>query len=272
MTPAFHRVQTALRGRPTRGRLLLVLVGAACLWACDSKSRGQQQTASSSDREVVSSTSAPVEDADEDHTQVQVPLDPPSKAALHEYTAHIEGEGPLWTRIETSLGAIHCQLYEERAPITVANFVGLATGKKSWFDAETGRVRRDVPYYDGVIFHRVIPNFLVQTGDRTSSGAIGPGYTLPDEFDPKLSHSEAGVLSMANKGRPDSAGSQWFITEAPAPHLDGRHSIFGKCRDIEAVKKIARVPTGPTNRPQDPPHIVDISFYRASDDLRVEQE
>lgn len=114
-------------------------------------------------------------------------------------------------RIQTSLGAIDVELYPALAPKTVENFLSLV--KKG--------------YYDGQIFHRVIPEFMIQTGDPTGTGTGGPGYEFDDEFTPELNHGQAGVLSMANAG-PDTNGSQFFITVAPAPWLDGKHSVFGR--------------------------------------------
>ena len=113
--------------------------------------------------------------------------------------------------IKTTKGDIELDLYADRTPVTVANFVNLA---------QRG-------YYDGVTFHRVIPNFMVQGGDPTGSGAGGPGYRFEDEFDPGLRHDSAGILSMANAG-PGTNGSQFFITHLPTPHLDGHHTVFGK--------------------------------------------
>ena len=234
---------------------LLVLALLVLLSGCDSKSRGESQTPGSDDRD--DKTEAAGESPGESSAQ------PPEESDLAKYTSDLDGEGALHAIIQTSLGEIRCRLYPERAPVTVANFVGLARGEKAWKNPETGELETDKPFYDGVIFHRVIPNFMIQSGDRTGTGTGGPGYTLPDEFDPSLRHDEPGVLSMANKGEPDSGGSQFFILETPAPHLDERHSIFGKCEDMDIVRKIARVPTGPDNRPKKPPVIEDITFERA---------
>jgi len=136
-------------------------------------------------------------------------------------------------KIETSMGEIQADLYADKAPKTVANFVTLA---------EKG-------FYDGVIFHRVIPNFMIQTGDPTGTGRGGPGYNFADEFSPDLRHDKPGVLSMANAG-PNTNGSQFFITEVPTPHLNNRHSIFGQVTSgMDVVKKIANAPTGAHDKP-----------------------
>ncbi|AWV88318.1 peptidylprolyl isomerase [Bradymonas sediminis] len=190
-------------------------------------------------------------------------LDPPTPSDLARFTADIEGDGPLQATIKTDLGTIECALFEAQAPIAVANFVGLATGQKNWIDPSTGHEKQDTPFYNGSGFYRVIPNFFIQAGDPTATGVGGPGYLLPDEISDELSHAMPGTLSMANRGKPDSAGSQWFITAAPIPHLDGRHTIFGHCENLDVVRSIATVPAGPDDRPQDPPKILDIQFSRA---------
>jgi len=138
-------------------------------------------------------------------------------------------------KIETTLGDIQADLFAEEAPKTVENFVTLA--KKG--------------FYDGIIFHRVIPNFMIQTGDPTGTGRGGPGYSFEDEFSPKLRHDKAGVFSMANSG-PNSNGSQFFITEAATPHLDDRHSVFGKVTEgMDIVNRIANAPRDGMDRPDD---------------------
>jgi len=138
--------------------------------------------------------------------------------------------------IETTLGTIKIELFAKEAPDTVANFIKLA---------EKG-------YYDGVIFHRVIPGFMIQGGDPTGTGRGGPGYTILDEFHPKLRHNKAGILSMANAG-PDTGGSQFFITLAATPHLDDRHAIFGQVIEgQDVVKKIGDTPRDRGDRPTTP--------------------
>lgn len=139
-------------------------------------------------------------------------------------------------KIETSNGDIYADLYADKAPKTVDNFVQLA--KKG--------------YYDGLIFHRVIPGFMIQTGDPTGTGRGGPGYTFADEFSPALKHDKVGVISMANAG-PNTNGSQFFITDAPTPYLDGRHSVFGQVtQGADVVKQIANVSRDGSDRPLTP--------------------
>ena len=130
------------------------------------------------------------------------------------------GEG-LFAELKTTKGTILCQLEPQRTPITVANFVALAKGEQKNSAKGPG-----VKYFDGLVFHRVIADFMIQGGDPTGSGMGGPGYVFPDEFDAGLKHDKAGVFSMANAG-PGTNGSQFFITHGPTPWLDGKHSIFG---------------------------------------------
>jgi cyclophilin family peptidyl-prolyl cis-trans isomerase len=152
---------------------------------------------------------------------------------------------------QTSMGDIHCTLFPDKAPETVANFIGLATGKKQWTNPKTGKVEKAVPLYDGTTFHRVIPDFMIQGGDPIGNGTGGPGYSFKDEFTDDLKFDVPGRLAMANSG-PSTNGSQFFITEVPTPHLNGRHTIFGQCTDEEVVQKIARVSTGANNKPLTP--------------------
>lgn len=162
----------------------------------------------------------------------------------------------------TTAGDLTCELFPKQAPKTVANFNGLATGTKEWTNPETRKKQQGVPLYNGTIFHRVIPNFMVQGGDPLGTGEGGPGYSFEDEFSPDLAFDVPGRLAMANSG-PATNGSQFFITEVPTPHLDGKHTIFGQCspESVELVKQIARKATDPRdNRPYDPVKINTIEF------------
>jgi peptidyl-prolyl cis-trans isomerase A (cyclophilin A) len=143
---------------------------------------------------------------------------------------------------ETSMGNITCTLFQDKAPVTVANFIGLATGTKDWTNPASHVKKHNTPLFDGTIFHRVIPNFMIQGGDPAGTGSGDIGYTFKDEFDPSLKFDRAGRLAMANSG-PNTNGSQFFITEVPTPHLNNRHTIFGQCEPVSLVSKIARVPT-----------------------------
>jgi peptidyl-prolyl cis-trans isomerase A (cyclophilin A) len=154
----------------------------------------------------------------------------------------------LMATLHTSEGDIDIELYDERVPRTVENFVGLATGEREWEDPETGETRTD-PLYQDVPFHRVISGFMLQTGDPTGTGRGGPGYTFDDEFHDELSHDGPGVVSMANRG-PDTNGSQFFITLDAQPHLDGRHAVFGEVTDgMDVVEAIGSVETDGDDKP-----------------------
>ena len=157
-------------------------------------------------------------------------------------------DGSLHATFKTSMGDIVVRLFDDRAPKTVENFVGLATGTKEWTDPKTGAKVKQ-PLYSGTLFHRVIPNFMIQGGDPLGRGTGGPGYKFADEFHPDLRHNKAGILSMANAG-PNTNGSQFFITHAPTPHLDNRHSVFGEVvQGQDVVVAIGNVPHGPGDRP-----------------------
>ncbi|MFA1611398.1 peptidylprolyl isomerase [Halobellus rubicundus] len=156
-------------------------------------------------------------------------------------------ENPVVT-LSTTKGDITVELFEQRAPRTVENFLGLATGDKEWSDPETGETRTD-SLYEGTVFHRVIDGFMIQGGDPEGTGRGGPGYTFDDEFHEDLNHDEAGKLSMANRG-PNTNGSQFFITLDAQPHLDGRHAVFGQVVEgMSVVEEIGDVPTDSDDKP-----------------------
>lgn len=165
----------------------------------------------------------------------------------------VPGEGKLRVEITTNMGTLRGVLYEDLAPKTVANFVGLATGKI------TGK-----PFYDGVIFHRVIPEFMIQGGCPQGIGTGGPGYRIADEFGPGLAHTRGGLFSMANAG-PNTGGSQFFLTEVATPWLDRKHAIFGEvdADSLALIKKIARVPKGRNDRPNTPVVMEQVRIFRA---------
>lgn len=175
---------------------------------------------------------------------------------------YFPGEGKLHATLHTNHGNIVIALYEHRAPKTVANFVGLATGKRTWTDPDTFEPSNN-PFYDGIIFHRVIPGFMIQGGDPTGSGRGGPGYRFEDEFHPELRHTGAGILSMANAG-PNTNGSQFFITDGPTPHLDNRHAVFGQVvQGLEVVTKIANVKRNRMDRPDHDVVIERVELFRS---------
>ncbi|WP_121741967.1 peptidylprolyl isomerase [Natronorubrum halophilum] len=159
--------------------------------------------------------------------------------------------GDVTATLHTNKGDIDVELYDERAPRTVDNFVGLATGGETWTDPESGEEVEGEPLYDDVAFHRIIEGFMIQGGDPTETGRGGPGYQFDDEFHDELRHDDAGVLSMANSG-PDTNGSQFFITLDAQPHLDDRHSVFGKVIDgMDIVEEIGSVDTDRNDQPQE---------------------
>jgi len=155
---------------------------------------------------------------------------------------------PMFAIFETNKGNIKIKLFADKAPKTVENFVGLAEGTKKFTDPKTGKETTRA-FYDGLIFHRVIPNFMIQGGCPLGTGTGDPGYRFADEFDKSLSHDRPGKLSMANAG-PGTNGSQFFITVAATPWLDGKHTIFGEVVEgYENVEAISKVKTGMNDKP-----------------------
>src|SRR5271166_3733306 len=164
--------------------------------------------------------------------------------------------------IETSVGNLNCTLFPDKAPLGVANFIGLANGSKDWKNPVSGATKHGVPLYDGTIFHRVIPGFMIQGGDPAGNGTGDPGYKFKNEVSSDLLFDKPGRLAYANSG-PDTNGSQFFITEVATPHLNGHYTVFGQCQDIDIVKKIARMARDPRNdKPYDPPKIIRIKIMQ----------
>lgn len=236
--------------------LKFLVVASLCLGmsiACSKKNADDAQEAAQED------AAAPAEEQDENADAEQADDAVADEENADEVTLNaedpkaildaIEGEGTLHATFVTSKGDINCELYEDQAPTTVANFVGLANGSKK-FEDPNDRTVKEEPFYNGTIFHRVIPNFMIQGGDRLGKGMGGPGYKFEDEFNAELRHDSAGILSMANSG-PNTNGSQFFITDAPTPHLDNRHSVFGKCADLDVISTIATVDRGAADRPNE---------------------
>jgi len=169
----------------------------------------------------------------------------------------------IYAHFDTTEGRFTVRFFDQEAPKTVANFVGLAEGTKEFRDPQTGSPARR-PYYDGIIFHRVIDGFVIQGGDPLGQGYGGPGYNFADEFHPSLRHTRAGLLSMANAG-PNTNGSQFFVTLAPTPHLDNRHSIFGEVVEgLDVVEKIGKVKTDRNDRPVKPVAMNKVTIERVS--------
>ena len=187
---------------------------------------------------------------------------PPDRSDLATYTRAIKGKGALIATIATSQGTLHCQLFDDKAPATVANFIGLATGQKPWTDPQTGKTVRGKPFYDGLGFHRVIPRFVIQGGDPLGNGTGGPGYQFDDELTPDLTH-QPGTLAMANAG-PRTNGSQFFIDEVEVSSLNDHYTIFGKCKEVDVVSRITGVPRGPNDRPETPVTITRVTIARGA--------
>jgi peptidyl-prolyl cis-trans isomerase A (cyclophilin A) len=189
---------------------------------------------------------------------------PTHKAAPAAKTAATTASGEPTAVFDTTAGKLRCTLFEKETPETVANFIGLAKGTKDWKNPASHVTKHGVPLYDGTIFHRVIPNFMIQGGDPAGNGSGDPGYTFRDEIVPTLKFDRPGRLAMANSG-PNTNGSQFFITEVPTPHLNGRHTIFGQCDDatVALVKQIARMGKDENDRPFRPIKINHVNIERA---------
>jgi len=157
---------------------------------------------------------------------------------LEDATQGLPGKGELFAELQTDLGKLECELYADKAPITVANFVGLARGIRPWKTAQGEWVKK--PGYDGTTFHRVIKGFMVQGGDPQGTGRGEPGYVIPDEIWQGGSHDQRGLICMANRG-PNTNGMQFFILDAPTQRLDGSYTIFGKCGPDSVIEKLASV-------------------------------
>lgn len=183
-------------------------------------------------------------------------------AAAQEKPAAPAREPGLYATLETSIGKIVVKLFDKEAPKTVANFVDLATGKKAWKDHASGQTVTGKPFFDGILFHRVIPDFMIQTGAHLPNRGARGSANIADEFGPGLKHDRPGRLSMANAG-PNTGSSQFFITHKPTPHLDGKHAIFGQVIEgQDIVVAIAAVPRDPNDSPRTPIYLKRVSIER----------
>jgi peptidyl-prolyl cis-trans isomerase A (cyclophilin A) len=185
----------------------------------------------------------------------------PAKPPVH----HVASGQPT-AIIETTVGNMTCTLFPDKAPIGVQNFIGLATGTKDWKNPVSGATKHGVPLYDGTIFHRVIPNFMIQGGDAKGDGTGDPGYKFKNEVSSDLLFDKPGRLAYANSGA-DTNGSQFFITEVATPHLNGSYTIFGQCDDatVALVKQIAHMATDPSNdRPFRTVKIIHVKIVRGA--------
>ena len=253
-------------------RLSAVLVSSAIALACKSESPPEpahrDPATTGATTVVASATSAPATDlggAGPGRRPHQVPVSPddPQQGVwtLSDAVAGMPGDGggDLLATITTSNGTMTCKLYDDKAPITVANFVGLARGKRPWKDGKTSTwVTR--PAYDGTTFHRIIKGVMIQGGAAAGTCAGDPGYVIPDELGGGKP-DRPGLRGMANRGA-DTNGAQFFITDALAAHLDRGYTIFGECKPEATVHAIASVPTGPGDRPLTPVTIRTIRITR----------
>ncbi|MBV9180822.1 MAG: peptidylprolyl isomerase [Acidobacteria bacterium] len=196
--------------------------------------------------------------------QTSTPSHPPVKKTTAQ-------PSPPTAIIDTTAGKMTCTLFPDKAPIGVANFIGLARGTRQWINPASGKEMHGIPLYNGTIFHRVIPGFMIQGGDPLATGTGDPGYKFKNETSSDLNFDRAGRLAYANAG-PDTNGSQFFITEQAftgrqADMLNGHYTIFGQCDDasVDLVKKIAAMPRDQNNndRPEDPVKINKITILHA---------
>jgi peptidyl-prolyl cis-trans isomerase A (cyclophilin A) len=178
------------------------------------------------------------------------------KFSLEDATKGLTGKGPLLADIKTDQGQLTCELYDDKAPITVANFIGLARGVRPFKNQKGEWVK--TPGYDGTTFHRIIKGFMIQGGDPAGTGAGEPGYVIPDEIWENAYHSERGLLCMANRG-PNTNGMQFFIMDGSAAHLDGGYTIFGKCGPESVLEKLANSPVQ-GDRALQPPKIQKVTI------------
>jgi peptidyl-prolyl cis-trans isomerase A (cyclophilin A) len=197
---------------------------------------------------------------DEPLAAVPVSADDPihGKWSLQDALAGLPPGKTIVATIETDLGAIECKLYGDKAPLAVANFVGLARGGRPWKTPEG--IWEKKPAYNDTVFHRVIPGFMIQGGDAKKDGSGEAGYVIPDEIWKGATHDRVGLLCMANRG-PNTNSAQFFITDASAPHLDKSYTIFGECSPDETIHAIANVPVH-GERPKQPPAIKTIRITR----------
>jgi peptidyl-prolyl cis-trans isomerase A (cyclophilin A) len=184
------------------------------------------------------------------------------KFTLEDATKNVSGTGALMAKIDTSMGALDCKLYDDKAPITVANFIGLATGERTWKDPASGTWVHK-PAYDGTTFHRVIKGFMIQGGDPKGDGSGEPGYVIKDEIWEGAKHDRTGLLCMANRG-PNTNGAQFFIMDEPTASLDNGYTIFGECAPAKVIHDIASVPKSPSDKPNTPVTIKSVKISRAA--------
>jgi peptidyl-prolyl cis-trans isomerase A (cyclophilin A) len=255
-----------LRTFPVVAVLPIVLAALGCRTQVAPEPEEEPSRAPSSATTTTQATATPAPAAPQAaHAGTAGPDPMGGKFSLADATKDLHGAGPLTATIDTSMGSVSCHLYDDKAPNTVANFIGLATGKRSWLDPSSN-AWTNKPAYDGTVFHRIIKGFMIQGGDPKGNGSGEPGYTIPDEMWPGVKHDRAGLLCMANRG-PNTNGAQFFITESDGPSvkaLDGYHTytVFGECSPIPTIHTIAATPTGPGDRPTTPVTINSVKISR----------
>jgi len=241
--------------------MLMVVLSCGVGWAQSSSSPVTTPSSSTNQTAPVAAPAATKKPADDL---------PDTPSAASQILPSPEPNGPTFV-FDTSMGRMVCQSYEKQAPATVANFIGLAEGTKEFQDPSTGKKMTGVRFFDGTTFHRVIPHFMIQGGDRLGNGSGDPGYFFNDEFDRGLRFDRPGRLAMANSG-PTTNGSQFFITEDPVDQLDGKHTIFGQCdaHSVVLVQSIARVEKDSDDKPTTPVVINKITIVRAGQTIPPE--
>jgi peptidyl-prolyl cis-trans isomerase A (cyclophilin A) len=252
--------------------MLRIILLAAAICACEHKSQstaeptGNAPSAAPKTDDMKAEPVAKAPPAMAPPAPVEQEVRPPVAADLAEYTKDLGGTTNLSATFDTSQGTIHCELFADKAPATVANFVGLARGLKPWTDpqSQSHETVKGKPFYDGLTFHRVIPDFMIQGGDPLGVGMGGPGYYFDDEIDRSLP-MKAGALAMANagvRGGHGTNGSQFFIMEGERPDLVGHHTVFGQCKELDVVKKITHVPVNSDDKPNTPITINKLTISR----------
>jgi peptidyl-prolyl cis-trans isomerase A (cyclophilin A) len=273
----------------TRPRRDLVAVGSGALWlaaaltlsACQSDKVPEPEPAKPTDATKTTTASSKPSDGSDKAAKPREPLRKPEfgkvsakpvaevkpapgdpvagKFGMEDALKGLSGDGKqLFADLQTSAGKLECELWPDKAPITVANFVGLARGLRPW---KKGDKWVKQPLYDGLVFHRVVKGFMIQGGDPNKDGSGGPGYEIPDEIWEDAHHNQRGLLCMANRG-PNTNGSQFFIMDGTAPHLDGGYTIFGKCGPDAVIDKLSSTPTV-GDRATDPPKITKVTIRKA---------
>ncbi len=248
---------------------VFVSISAGCSRAASEASPAQkswQPTTTTSSSQVSPAIASPSSRLAPKAVERVVPAAPDDPVhgvfALADASRGLAGIGPLEAELDTSRGKMVCKLYEDKAPATVANFVGLARGLRPWKGSDGKWSRK--PLYGKTVFHRVIAGFMIQGGDPDGNGSGGPGYEFADEIWEGAHHDRAGLLCMANRGA-NTNGSQFFITDAPTPHLDRLgHTIFGECAPTATVHDIATVAKGPRDMPLTPVVLKRVTIRRSA--------